>query len=217
MSLQRAYVLLAGLYSLLPVMGVVAIFSGGGTPLAMAHLFFGALGVAGLWGYILNRAVMSQRMWRPLAAVLSLGSLLQLVIMLTMPVSGVLLTWMLTSSIFAVLLAVLLSRSGNRDQPLWATDEERDAAQRLATLLAQQPNVTLLHREPGHENSVKVAKVGSDYLANVTRRYHTEDEVRQETFERRFRHPETLVYFVDKFASITPQSVSTPSTAAPAA
>ncbi len=30
MSLQRAYVLLAGLYSLLPVMGVVAIFAGGG-------------------------------------------------------------------------------------------------------------------------------------------------------------------------------------------
>ena len=32
MSLQRAYVLLAGLYSLLPVMGVVAIFAGGGWP-----------------------------------------------------------------------------------------------------------------------------------------------------------------------------------------
>jgi len=111
MSLQRAYVLLAGLYSLLPVMGVVAIFAGGGTPLAMAHLFFGALGVVGLWGYILNRAMMSQRMWRPLAAVLLVGSVIQLVIMLTMPVSGVLLTWMLTSSIFAVLLAVLLYHS----------------------------------------------------------------------------------------------------------
>ena len=88
MSLQRAYVLLAGLYSLLPVMGVVAIFAGGGTPLAMAHLFFGALGVVGLWGYILNRAMMSQRMWRPLAAVLLVGSVIQLVIMLTMPVSN---------------------------------------------------------------------------------------------------------------------------------
>ena len=95
MSLQRAYVLLAGLYSLLPVMGVVAIFAGGGTPLAMAHLFFGALGVVGLWGYILNRAMMSQRMWRPLAAVLLVGSVIQLVIMLTMPVSGVLLTFSL--------------------------------------------------------------------------------------------------------------------------
>lgn len=39
MSLQRAYVLLAGLYSLLPVIGIVAVFSGGGTPLAMAYLF----------------------------------------------------------------------------------------------------------------------------------------------------------------------------------
>ena len=34
MSLQRAYVLLAGLYSLLPVIGIVAVFSGGGAPLA---------------------------------------------------------------------------------------------------------------------------------------------------------------------------------------
>ncbi|MCG7577781.1 MULTISPECIES: hypothetical protein [unclassified Halomonas] len=216
MSLQRAYVLLAGLYSLLPVMGVVAIFAGGGTPLAMAHLFFGALGVVGLWGYILNRAMMSQRMWRPLAAVLLVGSVIQLVIMLTMPVSGVLLTWMLTSSIFAVLLAVLLYHYGNRDQPLWATDEERDAAKRLATLLEQQSKVTLVYREPGHENSVNVVKAGNDYLANVTRRYQTDDEHRQETFERRFRHPETLVYFVDKFASISPTSVSTSSSMAPA-
>ncbi|WP_243470454.1 hypothetical protein [Vreelandella lionensis] len=95
MSLQRAYVLLAGLYSLLPVIGIVAVFSGGGTPLAMAYLFFGALGVVGLWGYVLKRSVMSQRMWRPLAGVFVVGSVVQLVIMLTMPVSGVLLTWML--------------------------------------------------------------------------------------------------------------------------
>jgi len=172
--------------------------------------------VVGLWGYILNRAMMSQRMWRPLAAVLLVGSVIQLVIMLTMPVSGVLLTWMLTSSIFAVLLAVLLYHYGNRDQPLWATDEERDAAKRLATLLEQQSKVTLVYREPGHENSVNVVKAGNDYLANVTRRYQADDEHRQETFERRFRHPETLVYFVDKFASISPTSVSTSSSMTPA-
>ncbi|GGC89279.1 hypothetical protein [Vreelandella lutescens] len=213
MSLQRAYVLLAGLYSLLPVMGIVAVFSGGGTPLAMAHLFFGVLGVVGLWGYILKRGVMNQRMWRPLAGVFVMGSLLQLVVMLTMPVSGVALTWMLTSSIFAMLLAVLLYHYGNRDQPLWATDAERAAAQQLATLLEQQSTVTAVHRESGHENSVNVAKVGSEYQATVTRRY----ESRQETFERRFRHPETLVFFVEKFASVTPQDFLPARPATPAA
>ncbi|MFP3341350.1 hypothetical protein LG331_12890 [Vreelandella aquamarina] len=201
MSLQRAYVLLAGLYSLLPVMGIVAVFSGGGTPLAMAHLFFGVLGVVGLWGYILKRGMMNQRMWRPLAGVFVIGSVLQLVVMLTMPVSGVVLTWMLTSSIFAMLLAVLLYHYGNRDQPLWATEQERAAAQQLATLLEQQSTVTAVHRESGHENSVNVVKVGSEYQATVTRRY----ESQQETFERRFRHPETLVFFVEKFASVSPQ------------
>ena len=40
-----------------------------------------------------------------------------------------------------------------------ATDEER-AAKRLATLL-QQSKVTLVYREPGHENSVNAA--GNDY------------------------------------------------------
>ena len=201
MSLQRAYVLLAGLYSLLPVMGIVAVFSGGGTPLAMVHLFFGVLGVVGLWGYILNRSVMNQRMWRPLAAVFVVGSVIQLFIMLTMPVSGVVLTWMLTSSIFAMLLAILLYHYGNRDQPLWATEDERAAAQRLSAILEQQPTVTAVHRESGHENSVNVAKVGSEYQATVTRRY----ESKQETFERRFSHPETLIFFVEKFASVTPQ------------
>ncbi|WP_252860398.1 hypothetical protein [Halomonas sp. KX33721] len=52
MSLQRAYVLLAGLYSLLPVIGIVAVFSGGGTPLAMAYLFCWCLGrgrAVGVW------------------------------------------------------------------------------------------------------------------------------------------------------------------------
>jgi len=53
----------------------------------------------------------------------------------------------------------------------------------------------------GHENSVNVAKVGSAYHARITRR----SENGQETFERRFRHPETLVFFVEKFASVTPQ------------
>jgi len=201
MSLQRAYVLLAGLYSLLPVMGIVAVFSGGGTPLAMAHLFFGVLGVVGLWGYILKRGMMNQRMWRPLAGVFVIGSVLQLVVMLTMPVSGVVLTWMLTSSIFAMLLAVLLYHYGNRDQPLWATEQERAAAQQLPTLLEDQSTVKAEHRESGHENSVNVVKVGSEYQATVTRRY----ESQQETFERRFRHPETLVFFVEKFASVSPQ------------
>lgn len=206
MSLQRAYLLFAGLYSLLPVMGVIAILFGGGTPLALVHLFFGVLGVVGLWGYMLNRGVMNQRMWRPLALVFAVGSLVQMGILLSTPVAGVELTWMLISSIFALILAVMLYHYGNRDQPLWASEEERVAASKLAQLLEQQSNVTAYHREPGHENSVRVSKVGNAYQASVTRR----TPKGQETFEQRFRHPETLLFFAEKFASVAPQEFTRP-------
>ena len=57
-----AYVLLAGLYSLLPVMGVGHLCAWGRWPGA---LVLRSARVVGLWGYILNRAMMSQRMRRP--------------------------------------------------------------------------------------------------------------------------------------------------------
>lgn len=100
MNLDRAYRLLAAFYTLILMIGAIAILAGGGTLLSPVYLLLGALAVVGLWGYILKRRFMSPRMWRPLAGVLAVGILLQLFIMLTTPLSSAVLTWMLTSSIF---------------------------------------------------------------------------------------------------------------------
>ena len=62
MTLDRAYYLLATFYSLIVIIGVIAILAGGGTLLAPIHLLLGALAVIGLWGYILKRGFMNPRM-----------------------------------------------------------------------------------------------------------------------------------------------------------
>lgn len=201
MTLTRAYYLLAAFYTLIPVMGIVALFAGGGTPLAVAHLSLGGLAVLGLWGYILKRGFMNPRMWRPFAVILAVGAAVQLLVILTMPVANVELTWMLTSTVFSVLLVILLYHYGNRDQPFWATAEEQAAARQLADLLEMSPSLTAVHREGERENSANVFKVGSEYKARITRRSRNG----QEAFERRFQHPETLVFFLEKFASIQVQ------------
>ncbi|UXZ54927.1 hypothetical protein LOS15_02505 [Halomonas sp. 7T] len=201
MTLTRAYYLLAGFYTLIPIMGVVALFSGGGTPLAIAHLALGALAVVGLWGYILKRGFMNPRMWRPFAILLAIGAVLQLVVIFTMPVANIELTWMLTSTVFSVLLVILLYHYGNRDQPLWATPEEQAAARQLSALLETSMPLTAVHREGERENSVNVSKEGDEYKARITRRTHEQHEA----FEQRFKHPETLVFFLEKFASVTVQ------------
>lgn len=59
MTLDRAYYLLAAFYSLMVIIGVIAILAGGGTLLAPIHLLLGALAVIGLWGYILKRGFMT--------------------------------------------------------------------------------------------------------------------------------------------------------------
>jgi hypothetical protein len=199
MTLDRAYRLLAAFYTLMLVIGVIAIVAGGGTLLAPLHLLLGALAVIGLWGYILKRGFMNPRMWRPLAAILAVGIAIQLFIMLTTPLSSVFLTWMLTSSIFSVLLVIMLYRYGDRDQPLWASTEERTAAQQLEAMLTGHSTLTAVNRDGGRENSVKVSKSKDGYQASVTRR--TKDG--QERFEERFRHPETLVFFLEKFTSVS--------------
>lgn len=201
MTLTRAYYLLAGFYTLIPIMGVVALFSGGGTPLAIAHLALGALAVVGLWGYILKRGFMNPRIWRPFAILLAIGAVLQLLVIVSMPVANVELTWMLTSTVFSVLLVILLYHYGNRDQPLWATSEEQAAARQLSALLETSTPLTAVHREGERENSVNVSKEGDEYKARITRRTHGQHEA----FEQRFKHPETLVFFLEKFASVTVQ------------
>ncbi|EHJ92524.1 hypothetical protein [Vreelandella boliviensis] len=199
MNLDRAYYLLAAFYSLMVIIGVIAIFAGGGTLLAPVQLLLGALAVVGLWGYILKRRFMNPRMWRPLAGVLAVGIVVQLFIMLTTPLSSVLLTWMLTSSIFSVMLVIMLYRYGDRDQPLWASDEERTAARQLDVLLSDNSPIMAIKRDGTRENSVKVSKSNEGYKASVTRR----SQESQERFEERFQYPETLVFFLEKFTSVT--------------
>lgn len=199
MTLKRAYCLLAAFYSLLLVIGIVAVLMGGGTPLAAVYLVVGFFAVLGLWGTSLQRSVMSPRMWRPLAIALAVGGVAQLVVIALVPVSSVTLTWMLVSSIFALLLAMVLYHYGNRDQPLWATEEERSAASRLRGMLHQQTALTAIHREGERENHANVFKVGNEYEANITR--HSPEG--QEAFSERFHHPESLVFFLEKFASIS--------------
>lgn len=199
MTLKHAYCLLAAFYSLLLVIGIVAVLLGGGTPLAAVYLVVGFLAVLGLWGVSLQRRVMSPRIWRPLAIVLAVGGGVQLVAIILVSVSNVALTWMLISSIFALLLATMLYPYGNRDQPLWATEEERSAASRLRTMLQQQTALTATHQEGERENHANVYKVGNEYEADITRR----SPEGQEAFSERFHHPESLVFFLEKFASIS--------------
>lgn len=207
MNLDRAYRLLAAFYSLILIIGVIALIAGGGTLFAPVYLLLGALAVIGLWGYILKRRFMNPRMWRPLAGVLAIGIVIQLFIMLTAPPSSVLLTWMLTSSIFSVLLVIMLYRYGERDQPLWASEEERAAARQLDAMLIGESPLTAVHREKDRENSVKVTKLNGGYQASVTRR----SQEGQERFEEQFRYPETLVFFLEKFTSVTVNDFSRPS------
>ena len=82
MNLDRAYRLLAAFYTLMLIIGVIALMAGGGTLLSPVYLLVGALAVTGLWGYILKRRFMNPRMWRPLAGVLAVGIVIQLFIML---------------------------------------------------------------------------------------------------------------------------------------
>ncbi|MGO1431410.1 MAG: hypothetical protein ACTHV3_09155, partial [Halomonas sp.] len=83
MTLDRAYRLLAAFYSLILIIGVIALIAGGGTLFAPVYLVLGALAVIGLWGYILKRRFMNQRMCRPLAVVLAVGILIHLFVILT--------------------------------------------------------------------------------------------------------------------------------------
>ncbi|GEN27141.1 hypothetical protein HVA01_07870 [Halovibrio variabilis] len=199
MNLDRAYRLLAAFYTLMLVIGVIAIVAGGGTLLAPVHLLLGALAVVGLWGYILKRGFMNPRMWRPLAVILAVGIVVQMGIVLTMPLSSVLLTWMLTSSIFSVMLVIMLYRYGDRDQPLWASAQERAAARQLEALLNGDSPLTAVKRDAERENKVQVTKSNGGYKASVTRRMQDG----QERFEERFRYPETLVFFLEKFTSVS--------------
>ncbi len=199
MSLQRAYRLLAVFYTLLLVIGLVALLTGGGTPLAPVQLVVGGLAVLGLWGYILQRGFMGPRMWRPLAAVLAVGATGQLLILLGTSPDGVTATWMLTSAVFYALVVVILYRYGNRDQAIWATEKQLADGERLDGRLADKTPLEGETRAGGREASVKVVKAGSEYRTQVTRRR----DGRSEAFDITFYHPATLVAFLEQFTELS--------------
>ncbi|NWN82235.1 MAG: hypothetical protein HLX48_04435 [Halomonas sp.] len=200
MNLHRAYRLLALFYTLLLLIGAIALLAGGGTALSLVQLALGAVAVVGLWGYILRRGFMNPRLWRPLAAVLAVAALAQLWAVFSMSLPGELLTWMLVSTIFSLLLVVILYRYGDRDQALWATPEELEAARQLEKLLDERegPLQARIHDEE-RESRVTVIRADDGYHASVTRRRRAE----REAFEEHFRHPATLVFFLEKFAGVS--------------
>ena len=194
MNLQRAYRLLAVFYTLLLLLGVIALLAGGGTPLALAQLVAGGLAVVGLWGYVLQRSFMGPRMWRPLAAALAVGAAVQLFALLATSPDGVTATWLLTSAVFSALLVVVLYRYGDRDQAIWATPEALAAARQLESKLGDRVALEGQKRDGDREASVRVVKAGSEYRTRVPRRRGG----RQEEFDASFQHP-----FLEQFTELS--------------
>ncbi|TLF53783.1 hypothetical protein FEI13_00720 [Halomonas urmiana] len=199
MNLKRAYLLLCGFYTLLILIGVIALLMGGGSLLAMIQLGVGTIVVIGLWGYFLDRGFMNPRMWRPLAGLLALGIVVQLLAVFTADLSGTALTWTLTTAIFSVLPMIFLYRYGQRDQPLWASPEELEGGEVLERLLEEQHELKVEKQAQDNQATVRLRKAGDTYLASVER----EREGCVETFEERFRCPATLAFFIEKFTCIS--------------
>jgi len=199
MNMKRAYLLLCGFYTLLILIGAIALLRGGGSLLAMLQLGVGALVVIGLWGYFLDKGFMNPRIWRPLAGLLALGIVVQLVAVFTAHLSGAAMTWTLTAAIFSVLPMIFLYRYGDRDQSLWASPEEREGGKVLGDLLEEQRELLLEKQAEDSQATVRVRKTGDGYLASVER----EREGSVEAFEERFRCPATLAFFIEKFTCIS--------------
>lgn len=199
MNLHRAYILLAAFYTLLILVGIVALLMGGGSLVSLVQLGIGALAVIGLWGYILGRGFMNPRMWRPLAYVLAFGALLQLAAVFTLSPSGDQLTWLLSSGIFYALLVAIIYRYGKRDQEIWATPEEIEDGRKLSELLSTQPELEVEKKEDDRKAHVKVEKRDDTYRASVTRQQGEQ----QEQFQESFSCPATLAFFLEKFTSIS--------------
>lgn len=199
MTLHRAYVLLAAFYSLLLLIGLIALLAGGGTLLALPQLAVGALGVAGLWGYILKKAFMNPRMWRPFACLLGVAAAVQLFLIFAASPSGTEITWLLTSAIFSLLLMLILYRYGDRDQALWASPEELEGGKLLGELLEEQRELMVEKQAEDRQATVRVQKAGNEYRASVVR----QREAEVERFEERFTCPATLAFFIEKFTCIS--------------
>ncbi|MBZ0331520.1 hypothetical protein KZO25_14480 [Halomonas sp. ANAO-440] len=204
MNLHRAYILLAVFYSLLVLLGAIALLVGGGPLWALISTGVGVLVATGLWGHTLGKPFLNPRMWRPLAGLLAVGIVVQLLAVFTGGLSSGELTWVLSGAIFSVLPIIMLYQYGNRDQEVWATPEEREGGKMLDELLAKQQELVLEKQEADSQAKVKLTKAGDTYRASVTRGRGA----RVEQFEESFTCPATLAFFVIKYTCISVSDIA---------
>ncbi|WP_148252433.1 sulfite exporter TauE/SafE family protein [Aidingimonas lacisalsi] len=204
MNLERAYMMLGALYSLLLLLGVIAMLMGGGSAMVVIQIAVGVLAVSGLWGYVLNKGVMNPRVWRPLALFLAAGAVVQAILLFVTSPSHTQITQLLIGIVFSALLISILYQYGNRDQDLWATQEEIEGGERLDELLARHGELDIDKEEEDRQATVHVSRIGDQYRANVIR----QRDGNREQFEERFSCPSTLAFFIEKYTCITVDDIA---------
>lgn len=198
MNQNRAFIMLGAFYSLLILIGVIALFSGGGSMLVLAQLAVGAIAVTGLWGYILKRGFMSPRVWRPLSYFLAVAVVLQVIVLFTTHPSSALISQLLIGSVFSALLISILYQYGNRDQDLWNSPDEVEGGKVLSELLSKHQELVVEKQQANRQALVNVSRVDHHYLASVVRGVET-----KERFEERFTQPSTLAFFIERYTCIS--------------
>nr|WP_297457740.1 hypothetical protein [uncultured Halomonas sp.] len=198
MNLHRAFVMLGILYSLLILLGVVALFSGGGSLLVLVQLAVGAMAVVGLWGYILKRGFMGPRIWRPLSYLLAVAVVLQVVALFTLHPSTAHISQLLIGIIYSALLITILYEYGNRDQDIWNSPGEIEGGKVLSELLSTHRELVVEKQKAHRQAIVNVSREGQQYLASVIRGGET-----REQFEERFTQPSTLAFFIERYTFIS--------------
>lgn len=198
MNQNRAFVMLGVLYSLLLLLGLVALVLGGGSMMVVIQLAVGAMAVVGLWGYILKRGFMSPRVWRPLSYFLAAAAVLQAVTLFTTHPSSAQITYLLIGIVYSALLVTILYQYGDRDQDIWNSPDEIEGGKVLSELLAQHQELVVEKQQANRQAIVNVSRVDHHYLASVVRGVET-----QERFEERFTRPSTLAFFIERYTCIS--------------
>lgn len=204
MNTHTAYLSLGAFYTLLIMIGIVALLMGGGSLVSLFQLGLGALAVVGLWGYTLRRGFFNPRIWRPLAGILAITVVLQLLLVLTTSLPKSDITWMLLSAIFSAILVMILYHYGNRDQALWASQTDVEGGKVLEALLARESPLSAENITEKRKASVTVGREGSHYRARIRR----ERDATMEQFEECFSHPATLARFLVQYASMSADDIA---------
>lgn len=198
MNQNRAFIMLGALYSLLILLGVVALLWGGGSMILVIQLAVGAMAVTGLWGYILGRGFMSPRLWRPLSYFLAVAVVLQIIVLFTTHPSPAQITHLLLGIVYFALLVSFLYQYGNRDQDFWNSPGEIEGGRVLSELLSQHSELVVEKQQANRQAIVNVSRVNQHYLASVVRGVET-----KERFEERFIQPSTLAFFIERYTCIS--------------